>query len=653
MEKIINKMKAINLTWLNVIAAILIISSGCEKSVENLTPVPEETVTSHQLKATNISITNPGFESNFSGWTDLDPSSISTSDVNSGSKAAKITGAGGKFSQEVAVSANTDYTLSAYVLDSWRIGVYINGTKKSRSGNASDWKQETVTFNSGSATTITIFGEYKDGEGRFDDFSLIGSTGVIDETEQLTVSSVSASANDGNVPENTIDGSLSTRWSANGNGQWIKYELGAKKTVSSVNIAWYKGADRSSIFKIFVGSTEVYSGTSSGSTTQLEEYTFTETTGNTITIYGHGNTSNSWNSITEVEIYGTTNGGGTGDDTTPPAEVSNLAASAGDGQVTLSWINPTDVDFVSTTITASPGTYTTTLTGNSKIISGLTNGTTYTFILKTQDESGNVSTGTIITATPESNGGGGTASIPSDLMNNCNQWKITYPDGSEDKTLCGEPNNEYWFVNDSKDAMVFRVPIRSNNGSTPNSSYIRSELRERTEDGSSDIYWTTTGTHVAYVKQAITHLPIVKDHLVATQIHGNKSDGIDDAMVLRLEGSHLFLSFNGGKLREDLTIKTNYALGTVHEVIFEVVNGKHYCYYSEDGNLGNAYLNGNASSYLVKDGSRSYVMDLNYDQSYFKIGNYTQSNPDKEGSYTDDPNNYGEVAVYDFWVQHQ
>ncbi len=247
---------------------------------------------------------------------------------------------------------------------------------------------------------------------------------------------------------------------------------------------------------------------------------------------------------------------------------------------------------------------------------------------------------------------GGNANIPSDLMDNCEQWKITYPDGSEDKTLCGENNNEYFFVNNSKNGIVFRAPIRNNNGTTPNSSYIRSELRERTPDGKSDVYWDTNGTNVIYVKQAITNLPIVKDHLVATQIHGDKSAGIDDAMVLRLEGSKLFLSFNGGKLRSNLTIKNNYSLGKVHEVIFEVKNGKHYCYYSEDGNLKNAYANGNASSYLVKDGGSSVVMDKDYDQAYFKIGNYTQSNAEREGGNTGNPNNYGEVVVYDFYVKH-
>lgn len=244
------------------------------------------------------------------------------------------------------------------------------------------------------------------------------------------------------------------------------------------------------------------------------------------------------------------------------------------------------------------------------------------------------------------------AQIPASLMENCNQWKITYPTGDEDKTLCNEPNNEYFYVNGTGDAIIFRTPIRSNNGTTANSSYIRSELREREPDGSKDVYWTTEGRHEIYVKQAITHLPINKPHLVATQIHGNKDDGIDDSMVLRLENSHLFLSFNGGKLREDLTIKTNYVLGTKHEVIFVVEDGKHYCYYSEDGNLLNAYKNGTADSYLIKDGGNNYVLDLNYDETYFKVGNYTQSNAEKEGSDTDKANNYGEVLVYDFSVTH-
>ncbi|WP_434035743.1 polysaccharide lyase family 7 protein [Formosa sp. 4Alg 33] len=244
------------------------------------------------------------------------------------------------------------------------------------------------------------------------------------------------------------------------------------------------------------------------------------------------------------------------------------------------------------------------------------------------------------------------AQIPADLMENCKQWKITYPTGEEEKKLCDEPNNEFFFVNDDKDAIVFRTPIRTDNGTTPNSDNVRSELREREPDGSADVYWTTEGSHMLYVKQAITHLPINKSELVATQIHGDKEAGIDDAMVLRLEDSHLFLSFNGGKLRSDISITNTYTLGTIHEVIFLVQDNKHYCYYSEDGSLLEAFNNNTASDYLVKDGDRDYVMDLEYDQSYFKVGNYTQSNPKDEGDDTGKPENYGEVLVYDFSVVH-
>ncbi|CDF80366.1 alginate lyase (PL6/PL7/CBM32) [Formosa agariphila KMM 3901] len=263
-----------------------------------------------------------------------------------------------------------------------------------------------------------------------------------------------------------------------------------------------------------------------------------------------------------------------------------------------------------------------------------------------------VSNQTINVSQAGAEGNSGNAGIPSDLMENCNQWKITYPTGEEDKTLCDEQGNEFFYVNDEGNAIVFRAPVRSDNGTTPNSDNIRSELREREEDGSKDVYWTTEGTHELYVKQAITHLPINKSHLVATQIHGDKAAGIDDSMVMRLEGSHLFLSFNGGKLRSNVTITQNYNLGDVHEVIFKVVDGKHYCYYAEDGNLKNAYDSGNASQYLVRADGNDYVMDINYNQSYFKVGNYTQSNPEEEGDDTDDPDNYGEVLVYDFSVSH-
>ena len=66
----------------------------------------------------------------------------------------------------------------------------------------------------------------------------------------LTVAAVAASADDGNVAANTVDGNLNTRWSAEGDGVWIQYDLGSAQTVGSVSIAWHKGDTRRDTFDV-------------------------------------------------------------------------------------------------------------------------------------------------------------------------------------------------------------------------------------------------------------------------------------------------------------------------------------------------------------------------------------------------------------------
>lgn len=108
-----------------------------------------------------------------------------------------------------------------------------------------------------------------------------------------------------NVPANTRDGQLSTRWSAEGAGAWIQYDLHGTKTVDQVAIAWYRGEHRVATFDIAVSMdavhwTVVYSGTSSGTTPHPETYRFPAGLARFIRITGYGNTENQWNSITEV-----------------------------------------------------------------------------------------------------------------------------------------------------------------------------------------------------------------------------------------------------------------------------------------------------------------------------------------------------------------
>jgi hypothetical protein len=126
----------------------------------------------------------------------------------------------------------------------------------------------------------------------------------------LSVSSVTASSDDGHVPANTLDNDLSTRWSGEGDGVWIRYDLGSVQTVGSLSIAWYEGETRTSTFDVQLSAdasawTTVIAGkVSSGATLQPETYDFADGSGRYLRIVGHGNTKNDWTSITETAIFG-------------------------------------------------------------------------------------------------------------------------------------------------------------------------------------------------------------------------------------------------------------------------------------------------------------------------------------------------------------
>lgn len=113
--------------------------------------------------------------------------------------------------------------------------------------------------------------------------------------------------NSGNTPDKAIDFDLNTRWSSDGSGQWIQFDLGNKVMLDGVQIAFYKGDQRRGIFKILLSesssdSIEVYNGRSSGRSAGLETYHFIPQYARFVRIVGYGNTVSSWNSITEVRF---------------------------------------------------------------------------------------------------------------------------------------------------------------------------------------------------------------------------------------------------------------------------------------------------------------------------------------------------------------
>jgi hypothetical protein len=193
------------------------------------------------------------------------------------------------------------------------------------------------------------------------------------------------------------------------------------------------------------------------------------------------------------------------------------------------------------------------------------------------------------------------------------------PDQIDQPELAGFSLNPYFYLTENKSGVVFRA--HASGATTKNSNYPRSELREMTNNGTQAAAWSNkTGVHTMTVRQAITHTPVVKPHVVAGQIH----DDDDDVVMIRLEGSRLFVQGDGDDLG---LLDENYNLGTVFTIKI-VASGGHIVIYYND------------------------VLKVDYAKSksglYFKAGCYTQSNTDRG----DDAEAYGEVVIYSLKVEH-
>ena len=151
------------------------------------------------------------------------------------------------------------------------------------------------------------------------------------------ISGVTAKGDDGNVPQNTLDSNLNTRWSNLGFPSWIQYDLGESQPICNVDIAWYRGNFRVNAFTISgsndgINFTPIFSGQSSGKTIGLERYDVRDTMSRYLRITVTGNTENSWSSISEVRING-------GAETPPqppppPTEICNNGIDDdGDGKI--------------------------------------------------------------------------------------------------------------------------------------------------------------------------------------------------------------------------------------------------------------------------------------------------------------------------------
>jgi len=119
---------------------------------------------------------------------------------------------------------------------------------------------------------------------------------------------VTASANDGNLPSNAVDNNVTTRWSANGDGQWLQLDLGSVRDVAVVGLAVYNGNSRRNQFDIQVstdGSTwsTIFTGQSSGTTTLEQNHDVADAPARYLRYLGHGSTAGTWNSVLELSVF--------------------------------------------------------------------------------------------------------------------------------------------------------------------------------------------------------------------------------------------------------------------------------------------------------------------------------------------------------------
>src|SRR5215207_8382903 len=154
---------------------------------------------------------------------------------------------------------------------------------------------------------ITVTGNTENSWSSISEVRING--GAIMECKSPQIARVTAIGDDGNVPQNTLDSNLNTRWSNLGFPSWIQYDLGESQPICNVDIAWYRGNFRVNTFTISVSNdgtnfTPIFSGQSSGKTIGLERYDVRDTMGKYLRITVTGNTENSWSSISEVRING-------------------------------------------------------------------------------------------------------------------------------------------------------------------------------------------------------------------------------------------------------------------------------------------------------------------------------------------------------------
>lgn len=143
------------------------------------------------------------------------------------------------------------------------------------------------------------------------------------------VKATATSSEPGNGPEMTLDNDANTRFSGQGMGLNITFDLGGQQNFSGIEVDWYKANERASSVDLLVDD-KLFATFVSDRNVNPQPITIPSAMPATkISLVNKGNTQNDWMSITGVKIYGQQlivpvepgggGGGGTVEPIPPPA----------------------------------------------------------------------------------------------------------------------------------------------------------------------------------------------------------------------------------------------------------------------------------------------------------------------------------------------
>ncbi|MBN1622311.1 MAG: discoidin domain-containing protein [Endomicrobiales bacterium] len=274
------------------------------------------------------------------------------------------------------------------------------------STNASDWYivystsnhtifVDTITFSDVDARYVIMYGTARVGSFGYSlfDFEVYGTTNIAGKKP-----SASSSAS-GSHQKYAFDGNPTTLWESEiYDPQWIYRDLGSPTAINTAKIYW--GSGYASNYQIQCSAdalqwTDIYSTSLGSGNTEYLVLTSTET--RYVRMYGTARGAGGKYSIYEFSVYL---------DTTPPAAITDLAAThgLGDGQIRLDWTAPGDdgntgdiiegsyeIRYSSDTVFSYYGTVlisTACSPGemHNRLLTGLEPGTTYYIKMRTSDE---------------------------------------------------------------------------------------------------------------------------------------------------------------------------------------------------------------------------------------------------------------------------